>query len=322
MLMSSVLDPIILETSRFVDQAYHRNVENYLLGIIDNGVIVVDSLEKLKNDLFDSAIKLGEQSHGINSRILLEEILKLGKKKLVKALPKHLPADQSENSMFAYRISQSCNTDVFVTRSSQIKYLLTENCSNLVGIEDYSPFHPKEVQRRQLATKTHQIDNDNVSEFNTLIIGAIRFSKWLRFYDGQIGRASNNLWSFREGIRYVLNLYHQHGYFAQEPGIFVEVYTRQHVLDESAFGRLKVDFLDPLRGAFPSWRIRLFVKADPGSIIHARFLETQHAILNLDKGFDLYNTNHEFRLNMIRLDQDRSSHLQSCRELTNLYEET
>ena len=62
MLMSSVIDPIVLDTEKFVDNSYSQNMERYLLGIIDNGLLVIDPSEKLKNDLFNSADKLGQSS--------------------------------------------------------------------------------------------------------------------------------------------------------------------------------------------------------------------------------------------------------------------
>jgi hypothetical protein len=322
MLMSSVIDPIVLDTERFVDNSYSQNMERYLLGIIDNGLLVIDPSEKLKNDLFSSADKLGQSARGINSRILLEEILKQGKKKIVKALPCHSPASQLQRMEYACHIKNQCQADMFLTCRDQIDQLQDKQDGNVVVMEDYTSFHPSETRRHRLATSNFQVNKIDVAEFHKLLIGVIRFSKWIRFYDSQIGHGGGNLWSFREGIKLILTLYRDYGYFAQEPGMFIEIYTKQHVLDDLAFKRINSELLVPLRILFPLWKIRLFIKDDPHSIFHARFLESQNAIISVDSGFDLFQTNGDLRTNFIRLDQDRTEHLETCRKLIDLYKET
>ena len=65
---------------------------------------------------------------------------------------------------------------------------------------------------------------------------------------------------------------------------------------------------------FP-WPIRLSVKDDPDGIFHARYLETQHAIIRIDRGFDLFKQNGEFRRNFFTLNMIESLHLRECRDL-------
>ena len=76
------------------------------------------------------------------------------------------------------------------------------------------------------------------------------------------------------------------------------------------------DLKTPLNNQYP-WPVRLFVKDDPDSIFHARYLETQHAVIRIDRGFDLFTQNGEFRRNFFALDIDmtESPHLKECRDL-------
>ena len=61
----------------------------------------------------------------------------------------------------------------------------------------------------------------------------------------------------------------------------------------------------------------LFVKSDraPERLFHAGYLETQHAIIRIDRGFDLFKQNGGFRRHFFTLHKAESSHLKECRDL-------
>lgn len=61
------------------------------------------------------------------------------------------------------------------------------------------------------------------------------------------------------------------------------------------------EFLNPLKIKYGNIQFYLFVKRDKNSSMHARYLQTQSAILNVDRGFDLYNSKGNFKLNPISL---------------------
>ena len=170
------------------------------------------------------------------------------------------------------------------------------------------------------------------SEIHEIVIRSIRFTKWLRFYDAYIGTGENTS-RFRKGIEYILSLWREYGFFASQQGIgSVEIFTcraeqiwddetdhaRESKLDRNQENYQKIirELIDPLDSDkdFP-WPIKLSVKDDPNSIFHARYLETQHAVIRIDRGFDLFDQNNEFRRNFFTLNMAESSHLRECRDL-------
>ena len=80
--------------------------------------------------------------------------------------------------------------------------------------------------------------------------------------------------------------------------------------------KINRELMERLKERFPSWwQVKLSVKNDANGIFHARYLETQHAIIRIDRGFDLFKQNGEFRPNFFTLHMAESSHLKECREL-------
>ena len=66
----------------------------------------------------------------------------------------------------------------------------------------------------------------------------------------------------------------------------------------------------------PNLEDELFGREDlKEGIFHARYLETQHAIIRIDRGFDLFKQNDGFRRNFFTLNMAESSHLRECRDL-------
>jgi hypothetical protein len=96
-----------------------------------------------------------------------------------------------------------------------------------------------------------------------------RFAKWIRFYDAQIGAASDP-WKFREGIEYLLRLWQGIAYF---PHREVQIYTiHDQVSLASRVPTLKRQVIDPLTKIF-RWPIELVAKerdfsaGDPRAIL-------------------------------------------------------
>ena len=80
--------------------------------------------------------------------------------------------------------------------------------------------------------------------------------------------------------------------------------------------KINLELMERLKERFPQWwQIKLSVKDDPHGIFHARYLETQHAVIRVDRGFDLFKQNGGFRRNFFTLNMVESSHLKECRDL-------
>ena len=175
-----------------------------------------------------------------------------------------------------------------------------------------------------------QIDTLPKSEVEDILIHAIRFEKWLRFYDKQIGTGRNKS-NFRKGIQYILSLWYNHGFFSSQAGIGnVEIFTcgeerpKESDSDHATSSKLQLnlenkekvlkEIIQPLNRKYP-WTLTLFFKEDLDRIFHARYLETRHAVVRVDRGFDLFKSNGQFRRNFFSLQMAESPHLKECRDL-------
>lgn len=95
-------------------------------------------------------------------------------------------------------------------------------------------------------------------------------------------------------------------------------HTRKSKLERNQENHRKVvrELIEPLNSDEDfSWQIKLSVKDDPDGIFHARYLETQQAIIRIDRGFDLFKQDGAFRRNFLTLNMTEGSHLRECREL-------
>lgn len=155
----------------------------------------------------------------------------------------------------------------------------------------------------------------------------------MRFYDPYIG-SGNNTSGFRKGIEYVLSLWYDNGLFAHEQGSGkVEIFTcgaeqirddetddakrSKRTQNQDSYRKTMKVLIEPLQKKYPNWQIELSVKNElnPKRIFHARYLETQHAIVRVDKGFDLFEQNGEFQRNFFTLNMAEGAHLRECRDL-------
>ena len=177
-----------------------------------------------------------------------------------------------------------------------------------------------EKERQRYYDGLGPIDILSRSAIDDIIIRSIRFSKRLRFYDAYIG-TGNNTSGFRGGIEYILCLWKEHGFFASQEGIGeVEIFTCAEHVPKDDVGNVKRkinrELIKRLKEKFPHWwQIKLFVKDDPDGIFHARYLETEHVIIRVDRGFDLFKSRRKFYRNFFTLNMSESSHLEECRNL-------
>ena len=327
MLVSAVLDPAAFDAEDF-DDLYAIHAEDFLQGIWRNGVLIVDSERKLQEELFKKAESLPIKGNRL--RTLLTDLLKEKSKRV--AVPSISPSNASLRDLLdlACHLKTDTKPDGLLVGGENFEKLRfdPEHRHSIVPLSEYRDSN-FEKERQRYCDGLGPIDTLSRSEVDEIVIRSVRFSKWLRFYDPYIGREDNTI-RFRRGIRYVLTLWHKHGFFAREQGIGnVEIFNcaegmqgdetnhaKQSRLARNQENHQKVvrDIIEPLDNQFP-WPVRLFVKDDPNRIFHARFLETQHAIIQIDSGFDLFKPDGNFKRNFFTLNMPASSHLKECREL-------
>ena len=318
MLMSAVLDPSAFDVEDF-DELYMIQAEDFLRGIWRNGVLIVDSKRKLQEELFKKVESLPIKGNRL--QILLTDLLKEKSKRV----PVH---SVSSSSVLSTNL-----LDLMCHLKTQ-----TEADILIVGDKDFEElrFNPKyrnhifplskyrdsdfEKERQRYCDGLGRIDKLSISEVDEIIIRSIRFSKRLRFYDAYIGTGSNTS-GFREGIEYILSLWKEHGFFPSQEGIGeVEIFTCAEHVAKDDIGNVKrkinQELIKQLKEKFPHWwQIKLFVKDDPDGIFHARYLETEHVIIRVDRGFDLFKSRRKFYRNFFTINMSESSHLEECRKL-------
>lgn len=316
MLVSAVVDPSAFNEDCF-DDLYAIHVEDFLQGIWKNGVLIVDREGRLQDALYRKAEYLPIE--GQRSQILLTELLKI---KSVAVIPISLSNVSSANLLdLIYHLKTDAEADALILADENFEILRFDpNRSD--GIVQLSKYRNSDFE--QLRQKYHDglesIDTLSESKVKEIIVRLVRFSKRLRFYDPYIG-TGNNTSGFRKGIEYILDLWRKHGFFVSQQGIGeVEIYTCAEHVPNDDINRVKRkinrELMDRLKKQFPHWwQIKLFVKEDPNGIFHARYLETDHTVVRVDRGFNLFNSRRKFYRNFFTLNMAESSHLEECQGL-------
>ena len=331
MLVSAVLDPSALDAEYF-DALYTIQVVNFLKGIQRNGLLIIDSENRLRDEIVKQYKALPSKPRD-RLRILVEELLL--KKRTRRIIACHLSSSNipaMDLLDLAYNLKEDTKADALIVGNESLETLKSDRrfSKDIVPLSEYhdSDF---EEDRQRYENQIGPIDTLLESEVEDILIRSIRFAKWLRFYDAYIGTGSNTS-RFRKGIEYILSLWYEHGFFASQQGIgSVEIYTcSAERISESETDHAKTsklernrdnyqrvirNLIEPLKKKFPYWPVRFSIKDDPDYIFHARFLEAEHAIIQMDRGFDLFRPNGGFQRNFFTLNMAGSSHLRECREL-------
>ena len=316
MLVSAVLDPSAFDAEYF-DALYTIQVVDFLKGIQRNGLLIVDSENRLRDVLVEQFKSLPIKPQQ-RLRFLIQELLLKKKSKRVIACVVS-PNDTSSASLLdlAYHLKTDTGADALVVGNESLETLKSDRRFN-EGIVPLSEYRDSgfETKRQRYESQVGPIDTLPKSEVDDLIIHSVRFTKWLRFYDPYIGRGSNT-GDFRKGIEYILSLWYDHGFFAAQQGIGgVELFmcSAQHGQNQDQHQRIVQELTTPLQQRFP-WPVNFLIKNDTRHIFHARYLETQHAIIRVDRGFDFFNQDNEFKRNFFTLNMAEASHLRECRDL-------
>ena len=330
MLVSAVLDPSAFDAEYFND-LYTIQAEDFLQGIWRNGLLIVDSERRLQDALSIKAESLAPK--GQRLQILLTDLLKEKSKRVAVRSVSLSNASSADLLDLTCHLKADTEADGLIVGGKNFEILRFDpkHSDGVVPLSEYrdSDF---EKERQRYYDGLGPIDTLSESEVKEVIRRSVRFSKWLRFYDPYIG-AGNNTSGFREGIEYILSLWKDHGFFSSQQGIGeVEIFTcsAEQVRDDETdhakesklaqnqenYQKVNRDLIERLKEQFsPWWQIKLFVKEDLNGIFHARYLETQHAIIRVDRGFDLFKSRPKFYRNFFTLNMAESSHLRECRDL-------
>jgi hypothetical protein len=320
MLMATTVVPSVFSLGRFADPTYHLNLEVFLRGIDSNGVVLVDADERLYERLCDAVEPLAGIGKGKTSHALFEELLKKRRQKVVRFVKTIFPFDRSRpDEEVAASLAKQCEVDALIVESSEsaASAVALAGTASVVPLAEYIESRV-ESERRRCCEALPSLDQMAAGEFDRVIVNVTRFSKWLRFYDKQIGKGTG-LSRFRKGLARVLQLWIDSAHFPKAD-LSVELFT---VVDEAqyrqlepsvAYHRVRGDLVDVLQQDF-GIPIKLSFKRDNDGICHALHLQTQSIAVLFERGFDFVGDDGTLSRAFIKVDGACVSHLQEYRRL-------
>jgi hypothetical protein len=321
MLMTAVVLPTAFAEANYVDPTYHLNTEMFLRGIDSNGLILVDGDEKLYHTLCDAVEPLAAHGKGKTTHALFEELLKKRRQKCLRFVKTCCVVNGNVSiAGTALQVTTFCKPSILLADPPSQPSLASSQLppeTNLTPVPNYIS-SSVETERHRCLEKLPPIDLMGSNEFDSLIGQATRYSRWLRFFDKQIGKGTN-LSHFRRGLERIIRTWIKSAHFPPNE-LHAEVLTcvddsehAQHA-PEVAYRRVRKDLVGQLARDL-SLRIDLAFKRDVSSICHARHLQTQSVSLLFERGFDFVNEDGSLRRGIVRIDGASSEHLQQYRQL-------
>jgi hypothetical protein len=331
MIISTVVDPNAFDEKQIKNQDFLLHAVSLLEGLDTNGIMLVDSQERLKNNLIDKINNL-PTSKGQWIQIQLAEFLKK-RNRIIKCREDGI--DKLSNLSIPElicKIKNICRVDAaIVSDTDRIRYNHETDKKTLVPISDYRNSE-LERKRKWLFYGVPPIDQLSNVEFKNIIIRIVKFAKWIKIYDKQIGKGQRTK-QWLKAIDFILRCWKLQGHFASDNQAMVEIYTceadriPEHEIEFRKAKRVKrneitangvrKDILKPLQKKYP-WPIKMYFKRDSEHNFHARHLQTQSAVILFDRGFDLFEKNGKRKRNIIKLDNPAISHLKEFKNSPNV----
>ena len=269
---------------KYFNKSYRDNLVTFLRGILANGVLVAPKARQ-----FARAIQKELQTVPIKYRqkveMLFAEILKQQKRVMVS-----FPTETTENSeQKAATIQTAIQAQVDALVATEPKFSSYEVTDGVkfLNIEDYSISDFEETRQHFLTGNTF-LDDLEPAEAEEIFIRVVKYARSLRFYDRYLGK-KGGLYRFRKGIDFVLKLWQHYGAFFHSKDISAEFHTiiDNQYPDDSI--KILENYLISLKYQYPVVRFKIYLKQstrEAREAFHARFLETETGILQIDRGFD------------------------------------
>ena len=178
-----------------------------------------------------------------------------------------------------------------------------------------------EEKRKKFMEDLPAIDELDSKELAEIIIRVTRFSTWIRVYDKQIGKG-NNLSNFQRGIEFIIQQWLENAHYPPE---FVEIFTipkekifeddERHIAgnkrDRIRDAHKKVQRFEHKLASSSGVKVKIKVK---GTLQHARYLETQTAVVLFEQGFDFLHDTGEPRQTTLHLELRSADCLKNARK--------
>jgi len=320
MLLSTVVLPKLFEADHFDNPIHHLNMEALLRGVDANGLILVDAEECLYNQICDNVELLNDHPKGQITKALFEELLKKNRQKIIRIVKTVCTFNLNRKlSDIAARVAITCKADSLLTDPDTRLQLAAANDGS-VQVIPITEYTNSEVEaERKKREKPPGLAQMTAVQFDKLIAGATKYSRWLRFFDKQIGKGTG-VSRFRQGMERIVQVWINAAHFPKSE-LSIEVYT---VVDESyrramdppvAYHEVKTKLVDLLQRQFDI-PVKLSVKRDDKNkkLCHDRFLQTQSLSIMFSKGFDIIENSGAFSHTFMNVG-DYTYHLDLYRKL-------
>ena len=335
MIVSAIVDPSAFDKEYFEepDKSYKIQAEDLLKGIKENGILLFDSKGILRAALIKQ-IKSLPNTVGQQLQTLLADLLKIKPKRYVTCCISLNNTSSDDLLKLAYCLKKDTKADVLIASPQSLETLISEQ-ENVEGVIPLSKYRDSDFEkcRRRYYGGLGSIEILPEPEVDNIIIRTVRFSKCLKFYDGHIGRRTNTC-HFYAGIEYILSLWREHGFFVSDQDFGkVKIYacSANCILEEDTdskknkkkrknkdqYENIVQEIIKPLEEENSPWSVKVLIKDDPDNIFHARYLESEHAVVRVDRGFRLFEQGRKFRQNLFTLNMSESSLLGRYRSLPN-----
>ena len=331
MIVYAVVSPSVFDSEHFEQSGYRDQVALFFRGLQGNAVLLLDPTASLLDEIESTVgnlsikyrqeleIRIAELRKSLREKRRCRMVVKLSATKCNTA-SNQTPLQRCSS------VALAASADAVFLPEYEIAAL---GASGLVlptaRMAEYSRTEFEE-RRRYFMEDLPPIDQLAPEAFDDLIVRATRFSVWIRVYDKQIGKGSN-VSNFRRGLERILDLWLANAHFHPQR---VEIITAESEhLDEGESGyvaeqkqnrirecntRVRTLLLSPLRSSVPL-AITVSIKRDGNRIFHARHLQTQTAVVLMERGFDIQSDTGELRRNIVKVDLGAQTHLEECRGL-------
>jgi len=295
MIISLILDPSVMNGESFQTiSGYRENVHTLFKGLAANGVLLDDSHGTLQRELRQSIESLPPK-YRQRLQGCFEELVKNKKQRIIK-----MPAQATRGGVRGTmtRLNELHPVDALCV-SEETLQSLGEPPPNALPVVEYAYSEVESLRERYLAEmpSLHEL---SMREVVDLWARAVRYCKWLRFYDTQSGKGKN-LKRFFQGIDFILGIWERYGVVPKEkPEVQIITSTAHYIREDSsdyvAQQYIKENkqaaedihrlLIRPLQKRYKHWEIGLRIKNVQPDLFHARYLHGQFLILNVERGFD------------------------------------
>ena len=289
MLVTAVLDPSALEQENYKgDTDYQTQTRLLFLGILENGLLLVDQQGLLLEKIACSVKKLPPKIQQ-STQILFEEIRK--NKHIIECdLSGSLKADSLE---VCFAIQRELSPDAIILSPRNFSNLLASNPKCPIEVFSLSNYIDSkfETLRRDYSNGSPFFSGISLDECRKLFNRLTRYTRRLHLWDKQLSRCykAKDAARFYSGIEFILEGWDKNGFFDKKT-LTVWTFNNNDRSGRQKSHRIcETEIFDKLAAKYKKengWEINCHFCEDRKNQWHARYMQTDAAVLLLERGFD------------------------------------